>query len=53
MDYMWDQNDSQIANFWPFLFSSWLKWDCGVSTGDGKFPELQNISINKYEAEKT
>jgi hypothetical protein len=28
------------------------KLDSGVSTGDGRFPELQNISINRYVTEK-
>ena len=29
-----------------------LNWYCGVSTSDGRFPESQNISINRYVTNK-
>jgi len=36
---------THTSNFWLSLFRSWFKWDCGISTGDGRFPQSQNISI--------
>lgn len=46
---MWNQNDSQTP--WLLTFRHVeldLIWDCGISAGDGRFSESQNIWMSRY-----
>jgi hypothetical protein len=43
VDSVWDQNDwHKPYNFNCTLTDLGLNWDCGVSTGDGRFVGFQN-----------
>lgn len=49
LDCMWDQNDSQRLWILTFHYVELdLIWDYGISAGDGRFSEWQNIWMSRY-----